>query len=315
MLKIFHKKKYATLNQGLFKTRLSLKEQLKVFFKKGKVDAETLAELEEILILADAGTKITMEAMESLKDSIVNKGLKQREEVYQQLKEELKKFFSPSLRALAMPSSLPAVFLFTGVNGSGKTTSLAKLAYRFKEEGRKVMLAAGDTFRAAAIEQLIHWGDKLGVDVIRHDYGGDSAAVAYDAVTAAKSRGIDCLLIDTAGRLQTKVNLMEELKKMSRVISKVLPQAPLEKLLVVDATFGQNSVSQGKLFHEFIDLTGIFLAKLDGSSKGGAILSLESELGIPVKLVGVGERLEDMVDFDPVEYINSLLQSSKGRFA
>jgi len=306
MLRLFRRKKHPTLSQGLFKTPLSLKEQLKVFLKKGKVDTEIFAELEEMLILADAGTKITMEAIASLKDSIVNKGLKQREEVYQELKQVLKSFLSNSPRTFSISSS-PAVFLFAGVNGSGKTTSLAKLAYRFKKEGKKVLLAAGDTFRAAAIDQLKHWGDRLGVDVIRHDYGGDSAAVAYDAVTAARSRGIDCLLIDTAGRLQTKVNLMEELKKMARVISKALPGAPHEKILVVDATFGQNSISQGRLFHECIDLTGILLAKLDGSSKGGAILSLENELGVPVKLAGVGEGLEDLVDFDPGEYINSLL--------
>jgi len=307
MLRLFRRReRHATLKQGLFKTRLSLKEQLKVFLKKGKVDVGILIELEEILILADCGVKITMEVMAYLKDSIVNKGLKQREEVYQELKGVLKNFLSTSPRTLSISAS-PAVFLFVGVNGSGKTTSLAKLAYRFKKEGKKVLLAAGDTFRAAAIEQLNHWGDRLGVDVIRHDYGGDSAAVAYDAVTAARSRGIDCLLIDTAGRLQTKVNLMEELKKMSRVISKVLPQAPHEKILVVDATFGQNSISQGKLFHEFIDLTGMVLAKLDGSAKGGAILSLENELRVPVKLAGVGEGLKDLVDFEPGEYINSLL--------
>jgi fused signal recognition particle receptor len=308
MLRLFHRKKHATLSQGLFKTRLSLKERLKTFLKSGKVDAGILTELEEILILADIGAKITMEVLGSLKTFIVNKGIKEKEELYVQLKEELKKNFSSSPRTLSL-SPQPAVFLFTGVNGSGKTTSLAKLAYRFRNEGRKVLLAAGDTFRAAAIEQLTHWGDKIGVDVIRHDYGGDSAAVAYDAVSAAKSRGMDCVLIDTAGRLQTKMNLMEELKKMARVISKVMPQAPYEKLLVLDATFGRNAISQGRLFHQALGLTGIFLAKLDGSAKGGAILSLENELDVPVKLVGVGEKLEDMVDFNPGEYINSLLNA------
>ncbi len=306
MLRLFRKEKRVTLSQGLFKTRLTLGERLKAFSKKREVDVSILTELEELLILADIGTKITTEVLESLKSSMVNKGIKGKEGLYQQLKEELMKFFSTSPRTLSN-SPRPAVFLFAGVNGSGKTTSLAKLAHRFQEEGRKVLMAAGDTFRAAAIEQLTYWGEKLAIDVIRHDYGGDSSAVAYDAATAAKSRGIDCLLIDTAGRLQTKVNLMEELKKMVRVISRVLPHAPNEKLLVLDAAFGQNSISQGKLFHQSIDLTGIFLAKLDGTAKGGAILSLESGLGIPVKLVGVGEKLEDLVDFDPHDYIDSLL--------
>ena len=306
MFNLVSKKKKATLSDGLFKTHLSLKERLKVFFKRGQVDLHILTEVEEILILADVGSKITMEVVEVLKDSLINQGIKDREEVYLRLKEELTKLFCLSPRTLFL-SPAPAVILFVGVNGSGKTTSIAKLSYRFKEEGRKVLLAAGDTFRAAAIEQLKFWGDKLGLEVIRHDYGADTAAVAYDAVAAARARGIDCLLIDTAGRLQTKVNLMEELKKMNRVISQVFSAAPQEKLLVLDATFGQNAVSQGKLFHQAINLTGILLAKLDGSAKGGAIIGLEREVGVPVKLVGVGEGLEDLVDFKVSEYIDLLL--------
>lgn len=299
-------KRERTLSQGLFKTHLSLKERLKVLFKRGRVDFDILTEVEEILILADVGSHITMEVVEVLRNSIINQGIKEREEIYGRLKEELTKLFCPSPRTLSL-SPAPAVILFAGVNGSGKTTSIAKLAYRFKEEGRKVLLAAGDTFRAAAIEQLKFWGDKLGLELIRHDYGGDSAAVAYDAVQAARARGIDCLLIDTAGRLQTKVNLMEELKKVTRVISQAFSAAPQEKLLVLDATFGQNAVSQGKLFHQAINLTGILLAKLDGSAKGGAIIALEREVGVPVKLVGVGEDLEDLVDFKVSEYLDSLL--------
>lgn len=296
------------ISQGLIKTRLSLKEHFIKLFKKGEIGLDILIELEEILILADAGTKITMEALEALKDSIVRKGIHKKEEVIQHLKEELMKFFSTSPRSL-VTSPAPAIFLFAGTNGSGKTTSIAKLAHRFIKDNKKVILAAGDTFRAAAIEQLEYWGRKLRIDVIRHDYGGDSAAVVYDAVSAAKSRSVDCLLIDTAGRLQTKVNLMEELKKMVRAISKVLPYAPAEKMLVLDATFGQNAISQGRLFHAALGLTGILLAKMDGSAKGGAILSIEREIGVPVKLVGVGEGIEDLADFDPQEYLDSLLKA------
>lgn len=294
------------VRQGLFKTRLSLKERLKVFLKRKVVDVDVLTELEEILILADVGARITMEVLESLKNYIVNRGVRDRDEIFQKLKEKLSSYLSSSSRTICV-SARPSVFLFVGVNGTGKTTSIAKLAHRLKNEGREVLLAACDTFRAAAIDQLKYWGDKMEIDVIKHDYGGDSAAVAYDAVNAAISRGIHCLLIDTAGRLQTKVNLMEELKKMVRVISRVLPGAPHEKIIVLDANFGQNSISQGRLFHQALDLTGIFLAKLDGSARGGAIFGIERELNIPVKLIGVGEKLGDLADFEPMEYIDSLL--------
>jgi fused signal recognition particle receptor len=201
----------------------------------------------------------------------------------------------------------PAVVLVLGVNGAGKTTSIGKLAYRLRAEGRSVLLAAADTFRAAAIDQLVIWGNRVGVEVVKHGPGADPAAVVYDAAQAVKARGIDVVIVDTAGRLHTKVNLMEELKKIARVIARELPGAPVERLLVLDATTGQNAIQQARLFHEAVDVTGLILAKLDGSAKGGAVLAIARELNLPVKLVGTGEDLEDLAPFDPATYVDVLL--------
>jgi fused signal recognition particle receptor len=201
----------------------------------------------------------------------------------------------------------PAAVLVLGVNGTGKTTSIAKLAHRLRGEGRSVLLAAADTFRAAAIDQLVTWGRRVGAEVVSHAPGADPAAVVFDAAQAVRARGIDVLIVDTAGRLHTKVNLMEELKKINRVLSRELPQAPVERLLVLDASTGQNAIQQARLFHEAVTVTGLILAKLDGSAKGGAVLAIGKELGLPVKLVGTGEGLDDLAPFDPVAYVDALL--------
>jgi fused signal recognition particle receptor len=197
--------------------------------------------------------------------------------------------------------------MVVGVNGSGKTTTIGKLSARYISKGNKVLLAAADTFRAAAVEQLSIWAERTGVDIITTEYGADPAAVAFDAVSAGLSRGVDVIIIDTAGRLHTQKNLMEELKKVKRVISKKLPEAPHEVLLVLDATVGQNGLSQAKVFHEALGVTGIVLAKLDGTAKGGIAVAISSELGVPVKLVGVGEGIDDLIDFDPDEFVSALV--------
>lgn len=205
----------------------------------------------------------------------------------------------------------PAVVLVLGVNGSGKTTSIGKLAHRLRTQGRSVLLAAGDTFRAAAIDQLVIWGQRAGAEVVKHAPGADPAAVVYDAVQAVQARGIDVLIADTAGRLHTRVNLMEELKKISRIVTRELPDAPVERLLVLDASTGQNAIQQARLFHQAVDVTGIILAKLDGTAKGGAVLAIGRELGLPVKLVGIGEGLDDLHPFDPSAYGDALLPDAR----
>lgn len=210
----------------------------------------------------------------------------------------------PSPLVLVPP---PAVVLVLGVNGAGKTTSIGKLAHRLTAQGKTVLLAAADTFRAAAIDQLVIWGERVGVDVVKHAPGADPAAVVYDAIQAVKGRGVDVLIADTAGRLHTKVNLMEELKKINRVVARELPGSAAERLLVLDASTGQNAVPQARLFHEAVGITGLILAKLDGSAKGGAVLAIARELGLPVKLAGIGESLDDLEPFDPQRFVDALL--------
>lgn len=226
---------------------------------------------------------------------------------YSQLKNKIIEILSPAegLKVSAVP---PTVYLFLGVNGTGKTTTIAKLAYRLKKQGKDSLLVAGDTFRAAAAEQLEEWGRRIGVEVIRQSEGADPAAVVFDAIAAGKARGVPFILVDTAGRLHTKVNLIEELKKINRVIEKQLGRKPDESLLVLDATVGQNAIQQARVFLEACDVTGIVLCKYDGTAKGGAIIPIRKELGIPIKLLGTGEKLEDLVDFDPVAFTEALFQ-------
>lgn len=274
-----------------------------------KIDEDLYEELEEILISADVGVKTTMELVEYLREEVKRRKLKDPAELKPILSEKIAEILNgEEEKALKQNEEGLTIYLFVGVNGVGKTTTIGKLAYRFKQEGKKVVLAAGDTFRAGAIEQLETWGQRVGVDVIKHQSGADPAAVIYDGIQAAKSRKADILLCDTAGRLQNKVNLMEELKKVYRVIQREVPDAPHETLLVLDATTGQNALMQAKQFGEAVQVSGIVLTKLDGTAKGGIVIAIRSELGLPVKFVGLGEKAEDLIEFDSDQFLHALFK-------
>ncbi len=292
------------LKKGLEKTRASLMGGIDNIFSGGKaLDEESLEELEELLISSDIGVKTASGIVESLNEK---KGdIKKAGSPREFLKGEMTGLLGRP-EPLVLFGEKPFVILTIGVNGAGKTTTIGKLAARFTQEGRSVVLAAADTFRAAAIEQLEIWSQRTGAQIIKQQAGGDPAAVAFDAVEAAKKRGADVVIVDTAGRLHTKTNLMEELKKVRRVIKKAMPDAPQETLLVVDATNGQNALRQAELFNQAIAVTGIALTKLDGTSKGGIVFTIKRELGIPIKLIGVGEAVEDLRDFDPKDFIDAL---------
>lgn len=297
------------LKSRLHKTRYNFVGRLEDLFNVGGVDEDFYEGLEELLISGDVGIRATMEICNRLRDKAKEKRIRKREELNFFLQELLVENLSTeslNLPELPVSGKTLSVILIVGVNGSGKTTTIGKMAYRFKQEGRRVILVAGDTFRAAAIEQLEIWADRAGADLIKHQPGADPSAVFYDAISAAKARGADVIIGDTAGRLHTKVNLMAELKKIHRVIHKVLPGAPDEVLLVMDAITGQNGVIQAKLFQQSVPLTGIVLTKLDGTAKGGIIISVKNELNLPVKLIGVGEKIEDLQLFDPQLFIKAL---------
>lgn len=299
------------LRQGLAKTRHGLVEKVdRMLSGRSRIDEELYEELEEILLGADIGVPMTMDLLENLRQSVKDNKVENPAELTTLLKESMLSILGQDRAALNIDSHRPAVIMVVGVNGVGKTTTIGKLAHRFRSEGRKVLLAAADTFRAAAIEQLEIWGRREGVDVIRHTEGSDPAAVVYDAIQAARSRRVDILIIDTAGRLHTKTNLMEELKKVRRVIERELPGAPHEVLLVLDATTGQNAVNQAQQFGEAVGVTGIALTKLDGTAKGGIVLAIKGKLNIPVKLIGIGEQDEDLQDFSPKEYVEALFTRS-----
>jgi len=291
---------------GLLKTRTSVLGKLSALFKKDTQTENLWDELERILIEADMGVKLTCEVLENLKTH--TRKITDKNEVLKNLEEEILKNFLPKSRTLSVADTFPSVILILGVNGVGKTLSAGKLAYKLKNEGKKIILAAGDTFRAAAIEQLGILGDKVGIDVVKHSHGADPAAVCFDAMDAAKARGKDFLIIDTAGRSHVDKNLMESLKKIKRVIENRLPGALKEILLVLDATTGQNALSQAKTFINEIGVTGIIMAKLDGSAKGGIIGAIEKELSVPVKFIGVGETLEDFEVFDPKVFVKSMFE-------
>ncbi len=292
------------LKKGLEKTRNALIGGVDSIFSGGKaLDEETLEELEELLISSDIGVRTASSIVEALKEK----------------EGEIRKAGSPRAFLKSQMSSLlgkpeplvvfgekPFVILTVGVNGTGKTTTIGKLASRFTGEGHSVILAAADTFRAAAIEQLEIWAGRSGAQIIKQQAGGDPAAVAFDAVEAAKKRGTDIVIVDTAGRLHTKAPLMEELKKVRRVIQKAMPDAPQETLLVVDATTGQNALRQAELFNQAIAVSGIALTKLDGTAKGGIVFTIKRELGIPIKLIGIGEGMDDLRDFDPRDFMEAL---------
>jgi fused signal recognition particle receptor len=274
-------------------------------FDRASIGKEVWEELEELLISADVGVSTTVKLISAVKERASVEKL-DGSYVRSLLKEEMVKILTVPHREPTATITLPEVMLVVGVNGSGKTTSIAKLAYIYIKEGKNVLIAAADTFRAAAIDQLKKQGERVGVDVIAHQPGADPGAVVYDAWQAAKSRGVDILIIDTAGRLHTKFNLMEELKKVRRVAAKLDATAPHEVILVLDATTGQNGLTQARYFTEAVGVTGIFIAKLDGTAKGGIVLAICDELKVPIKLIGVGERLEDMVTFNAKDFVEAL---------
>jgi len=296
--------------EGLKKTRSGFSEKMNnLFARYRKIDEDFFEELEEILIGADVGFDTVMELIDELKMEVKRQNTSDPEAIREIITEKFVEIYAGDADMssdLNIQDNDLTVILFVGVNGVGKTTTIGKLAHQFKTEGKKVMLAAGDTFRAGAIEQLEVWGERTGVDVIKQAEGSDPAAVMYDAVHAAKSRNADVLLCDTAGRLQNKVNLMNELQKVKRVIEREIPNAPHEVLLVVDATTGQNALIQAKTFKEATAVSGIVLTKLDGTAKGGIVLAIRKELGVPVKFVGLGEKMDDLQPFDAEKYAYGL---------
>lgn len=295
------------LKKGLAKTRETFTNKIeKLIIGYADIDDDLLDELEETLIMSDVGVKTTERLMADVRKGIKKKDINTPEDLKPFLAEKISEILSTGSDETRIAAAGPTVLLVIGVNGVGKTTTLGKLAAYYKEQGKSVMLAAADTFRAAAIDQLQIWGDRTGVPVIRHEEGSDPAAVAFDAVKAARARGVDILIIDTAGRLHTKSNLMEELKKIHRVIRREIAEAPHETLLVLDATTGQNAISQADLFQKAAAITGIVLTKLDGTAKGGVIIGLKSELSLPVKWVGVGEGVDDLRPFIAKDFARAL---------
>jgi fused signal recognition particle receptor len=292
---------------GLAKTRARLTEQLHRLFGRG-LDEATLEEVEELLYGADIGPTLAAKVVADLRAAVRDGRLTSGQEPLAFLEEDFVRQLSAADPSLHLPAEPPAVLLIVGVNGSGKTTSIAKLAKMFRDQGKRVMLAASDTFRAAAEEQLEIWAGRVGADVVKHQPGADPAAVAYDGAEAAQARGMDVLIVDTAGRVHTRANLMRELEKVARVLGKKVPGAPHEVLLVLDATTGQNAIAQARIFQQAVKVTGILLAKLDGTAKGGVVLAIQQELGIPVKFVGLGEGVDDLEPFEPRTFVQALLE-------
>lgn len=299
---------FSKIAAGLKKTKDSMMGKLEALMNSfTKIDEDFFEELEELLITCDIGIETSLEICGELRKKVKEKGLTETAQLMDELKDIITEMLGED-KSLDV-SSKPAVILVIGVNGAGKTTTIGKLAARYKNEGKNVLVAAADTFRAAAIDQLEVWTQRAGVDIVKHEEGSDPAAVVFDAVTAAKARDVDVLICDTAGRLHNKKNLMDELKKISRIVHQQAEGCSLETLLVLDATTGQNAVNQAKLFGETADITGIVLTKLDGTAKGGIIISIHRELGIPVKLVGVGEKLDDLQDFRAKDFVDALFET------
>jgi fused signal recognition particle receptor len=304
---------FERLKSGLSKTRTGFISGLNNIIGRNKIDEEFFEELEELLIKADVGVHSTSRILSGLREDVKKNKLKETKEIEQYLKSEILKIINhnppaPPLIKGGEGGISPFVIMIIGVNGSGKTTTIGKLASRYKKEGKKVLLAAGDTFRAAAIEQLEIWGNRSGCPVVKHQSGSDPSAVIYDAIQSVKARGYDIMIADTAGRLHTKVNLMEEMKKIKRIMGRELPGAPHEIIMVLDATTGQNAVSQAKLFNEAVSITSIALTKLDGTAKGGVVINIIDELKIPVKLIGIGEGIDDLREFEPEAFVEALFE-------
>ena len=297
---------FERLKQGLSKAKQGITDRVDQVLKSyTKVDDELIEEIEEILITADVGVETTMDIIDKLTDAIKTKKITDPQDVKGELKLIIEEILTNDNSTLDVSHS-PSIIVMVGVNGVGKTTTIGKLAARYKKEGKKVLIAAGDTFRAAAIDQLEVWSNRSGVDIIKHQEGADPGAVIFDSIKAAKARNTDLLICDTAGRLHNKSNLMNELSKVFKIIDREYPEAKREVLLVVDATTGQNAVSQAKSFKQVCDITGIVLTKLDGTAKGGVVLAVKSEVDVPVKLIGVGEQMEDLQDFDSKSFVDAL---------
>ncbi len=299
---------FQRLKQGLSKTRSSFTGRLdRLFLGKKEITEELLDELEEILFTSDIGVATTQELINSVREKVARKELKDPKKLKISLRDHILSFLDAPPKEQPEPApEKPLVILVVGVNGVGKTTTIGKTAHNFKSQGKNVMLVAADTFRAAAVEQLGIWGERAEADVIKQSTGSDPSAVVFDALTAAISRKTDVVLIDTAGRLHTKTNLMEELKKVARVTAKNLPGAPHEVWLVLDATTGQNAISQAEMFNKAIGVTHIILTKLDGTAKGGIVVGISHQLGIPIKYIGIGEKIEDLRPFDPQDFVKAM---------
>jgi fused signal recognition particle receptor len=314
--RIFSGKKKESLDSGLEKTRTNVFQRLaKVFTGRRKVDEELMDDLEEALITADVGVDTSNKILDRLRKRARFEAYMEVQELYEMLREEIAGLFSESGtrtlddfdKGILDSSQGPKVIMVVGVNGVGKTTSIGKLAWRYKNEGKKVLLGASDTFRAAAIDQLKIWSERAGVEIIAQHMGADPASVAFDALEAAVARDAEVVIVDTAGRLHNKKGLMEELTKIKRVMDKIVPGAPHEVLLVLDGSTGQNAVEQAKQFMAATEVSGLVLTKLDGTAKGGAVLAISDQLSIPVRFIGIGEKMEDLQDFDVIEFIDSLL--------
>jgi fused signal recognition particle receptor len=295
------------LKDGLAKTRDAFTDRIEqIISGSSKIDDNLMEELEEAMIQADIGVNTAMRIMNDVRKTVRKEQIESPAALYDVLSKKIAEILGGESKPLNMAATAPTVILVVGVNGVGKTTTIGKLAGQLKREGRKVLLAAGDTFRAAAIDQLEIWGNRVGAEVIKHGEGSDPAAVAFDAAQAAKARKADVLIMDTAGRLHNKSNLMDELRKVTRIISREIPGAPHEVLLVLDATTGQNAISQARAFQEVAGVTGVALTKLDGTAKGGVVVAISSELSIPVKLIGIGEGIDDLRPFAPEDFAAAL---------
>ena len=302
---------FARLRQGLAKTRDGLSSRLDQMFAVGKaIDQTLLDEIETLLITSDFGLPVTEEVIQALTKAMSRKALKDAEAVREALKSTLVQMIEPSALPLPQIDAEPLVVLMVGVNGAGKTTTAGKLAHRFKSEGRQVMLAAGDTYRAAAVEQLKTWGERNGVDVVGQQTGADSASVIFDALSSAKAKGADVLIADTAGRLQNKANLMQELEKIVRVMNRIDESAPHSVLLVIDGGTGQNALVQAREFKNSVPVSGLVVTKLDGTAKGGVMFALARELGLPIHFIGVGEQLDDLRPFDAKAYVEAIFDAA-----
>ena len=298
---------FQRLKEGLLKTHQGMVSKIdQLVSVKRKIDDRLLEELEEILITSDIGIKTTRQLLDKVTEKVKRKELDDADQLKKTLLEEMHLILSRQEKPLEVSSARPFVIMVIGVNGTGKTTTISKMAQRFKGQGKSVLLVAGDTFRAAAIEQLEIWGQRVGCEVIKHQSGSDPSAVVFDALKAGKARGSDIIIVDTAGRLHTKVNLMEELKKVKRIMARELPPSPHEILLVLDATTGQNAISQAKIFAKEVGVTGIAITKLDGTAKGGILVSISDELKIPIRYIGIGEKADDLREFSARDFVDAL---------